>query len=129
MCPTESVVVRITHRGRLPSDVSGLRRAGVRHDAVLRRLAHVPFGWKPTILEVVVPRYRCWPCGRVWRHDVRAAAPSKGRLSRGSVMQAVKSIVVDRMSIARVAANLGVASDPEIVSTSSSVTWMSRTWS
>jgi transposase len=76
---------------------------------VLRRLAHVPFGWKPTVLEVVVPRYRCWPCRRIWRHSITAAAPSKGKLSRDAVVLAVKSIVVDRMSIARAAANLGVA--------------------
>ena len=48
--------------------VSGLCRAGVRHDAVTRRLVHVPCGWKPAILEVVVPRYRCRSCRRVWRH-------------------------------------------------------------
>ena len=76
---------------------------------MLRRLVHVPLGWKPTILEVVVPRYRCWPCRRIWRHSITAAAPSKGKLSRDAIMLAVKSIVVDRMSIARVAANLGVA--------------------
>ena len=71
---------------------------------VTRRLVHVPYGWKPTILEVV-PRYRCRSCRRVWRHDIRAAAPSQGKLSRDAVM----SIVVDRMSIARVATNPGVA--------------------
>ena len=97
-------------RPTTPADpCPGCRAPGVRHDAVLRRLAHVPYGWKPTILEVIVPRYRCVPCRRVWRHDIRAAAPSKGKLSRDAVMQAVKSIVVERMSIARVAANLGVA--------------------
>lgn len=90
------------------SPCPGCGGLGVRHDAVLRRLAHVPFGWKPTILEVVVPRYRCRPCRRVWRHSIRAAAPSNGKLSRDAIMLAVKSIVVDRMSIARVAANLGV---------------------
>lgn len=92
-----------------PSPCPGCGGPGVRHDAVLRRLAHVPFGWKPTILEVVVPRYRCWPCRRIWRHRITAAAPSKGKLSRDAVMLAVKQVVVDRMSIARVAANLGVA--------------------
>ena len=91
------------------SPCPGCAGPGVRHDAVLRRLAHVPYGWKPTLLEVVVPRYRCWPCRRIWRHNITAAAPSKGKLSRDAVMLAVKSIVVDRMSIARVAANLGVA--------------------
>lgn len=92
-----------------PLPCPGCARPGVRHDTVLRRLAHVPLGWKPTILEVVVPRYRCWPCRRIWRHSITAAAPSKGKLSRDAIMLAVKSIVVDRMSIARVAANLGVA--------------------
>lgn len=92
-----------------PLPCPGCARPGVRHDAVLRRLVHVPLGWKPTILEVVVPRYRCWPCRRIWRHSITTAAPSKGKLSRDAIMLAVKSIVVDRMSIARVAANLGVA--------------------
>lgn len=57
-------------------------------------------------LEVVVALYRYRLCRQVWRHDIRAAAPSQGKLSRD---EAVMSIVVDRMSIARVATNLGVA--------------------
>lgn len=72
-------------------------------------MAHVPFGWKPTILAVRSPRYRCRPCGQIWRHDIHAAAPSRGKLSRDAITLAVKSVVIDRMSIARVAANLGVA--------------------
>ena len=82
---------------------------GVRHDTVIRRLAHVPFGWKPTVLEVLVPRYRCLPCRRLWRHDLRAAAPTRGKLSRDAITLAVKHIVIDRLSIARIAAILGVA--------------------
>ena len=78
-----------------PLPCPGCARPGVRHDTVLRRLAHVLFGWKPTILEVVVPRYRCWPCRRIWRHSITAAALSKGKLSREAIMVAVKSIVVD----------------------------------
>jgi hypothetical protein len=38
-----------------------------------------------------------------------AAASERGKLSRDAVMMAVKSVVIDRMSMARVAANLGVA--------------------
>ena len=57
-------------------------------------------------LEVMVALYRYRLCRQVWRHDIRAAAPSQGKLSRD---EAVMSIVVDRMSIARVATNLGVA--------------------
>ena len=91
-----------------PSPCPGCAGQGVCHDSVTRRLVHVPYGWKPTILEVVVPRYKCRSCRRVWRHDIRTAAPSQGKLSRDAVIQAVKSIVVDRI-IARVATNLGVA--------------------
>ena len=83
--------------------------AGTRHDTVVRRLSHVPFGWKPTILQVNVPRYRCADCARVWRHELRAAAPSRGKLSRDAVTLAVKHIVIDRLSIAKIAAILGVA--------------------
>ena len=32
---------------------------GVARDSVTRRLAHEPFGWRPTTLLVTVPRYRC----------------------------------------------------------------------
>ena len=97
VCPTESVVVRITHRGRLPSDVSGLRRAGVRHDAVLRRLAHVPFGWKPTVLEVAVPRYRCVSCRRVWRHSITAARRSADE-GRGLPKMEVLTLTIRKTS-------------------------------
>ena len=82
---------------------------GRRHDTVIRKLAHVPFGWKPTILSVGVPRYRCVECRRVWRHDLRAAAPTRGKLSRDAVTLAVKHIVIDRLSIAKIAGILGVA--------------------
>lgn len=39
-------------------------------DSTTRRLAHEPFGWRPTILQVTVRRYRCTDCGHVWRQDV-----------------------------------------------------------
>ena len=87
---------------------AGCHHPGARHDTVTRRLAHVPFGWKPTILEVRVPRYRCRACRKVWRHPITAAAPSMGKLSRDAITLAVKQIVIDRLSVARVAANLGV---------------------
>lgn len=91
-----------------PGSCPGCRNPGVRHDTVTRRLAHVPYGWKPTILEVLVPRYRCRACRKVWRHPIKAAAPSMGKLSRDAIIFAVKQIVIDRLSVARVAANLGV---------------------
>ena len=75
-------------------------------DTVLRKLAHVPLGWRPTVLWVRVRRYRCEDCGRVWRQDTTNAAAPKAKLSRHAVLWALKSVVIDRLSIARVAASL-----------------------
>lgn len=82
---------------------------GVVRDTVVRRLAHVPLGWRPTILHVRVRRYRCSGCARVWRQDTSTAATPRARLSRHAVLWALKSVVIDRLSIARAAAALGVS--------------------
>lgn len=42
---------------------------GVPRDTVTRRLAHEPFGHRPTTLLVRVRRYRCAHCRRAWRQD------------------------------------------------------------
>jgi hypothetical protein len=56
---------------------------GLPRDTVVRRLAHEPFGWRPTTLEVTVrplPVHRV--CGHVWRQDTSTAAAPRGKLSR-----------------------------------------------
>lgn len=82
---------------------------GVPRDTVVRSLAHVPLGWRPTILAVRVRRYRCGRCGHVWRQNTDVAAAPRVKLSRHAVLWALKSVVVDRLSIARVAGNLGAS--------------------
>jgi len=82
---------------------------GVPRDTVLRRLAHVPVGWRPTMLDVTVRRYRCPGCGHVWRQDTTAAAAPRSKLTRAAVLWALKSVVIDRLSIARVAGGLGAS--------------------
>ncbi len=82
---------------------------GVPRDTVVRELAHVPLGWRPTILAVRVRRYRCTGCGHVWRQDTSAAAAPRAKLSRHAVLWALKSVVTDRLSITRVAAGLGAS--------------------
>ncbi len=82
---------------------------GVPRDTVLRRLAHVPVGWRPTVLDVTVRRYRCLGCEHAWRQDTTAAAAPRAKLTRAAVLWALKSVVVDRMSIARVAEGLGAS--------------------
>ena len=82
---------------------------GVPRGSVVRRLAHAPFGHRPTTLLVRVRRYRCVGCLRVWREDTSRAAPARAKVSRGGLGWALKALVVDHLSMSRVAAGLGVS--------------------
>jgi transposase len=82
---------------------------GMPRDSLVRRLAHEPFGWRPTTLLVTVRRYRCTGCGHVWRQDTTAAAEPRAKLSRGGLRWALEGIVVQHLSMARVAEGLGVS--------------------
>jgi transposase len=66
-------------------------------------------GWRPTVLEVVVRRYRCSDCGHVWRQDTTAAAGPRAKLSRRGLRWALEGIVVHHLTMARVAEGLDVA--------------------
>ena len=63
---------------------------GVPRDTVIRRLAHEPFGWRPTTLLVTVRRYRCDGCGHVWRQDTTRAAEPRAKLSRRGLRWALE---------------------------------------
>ena len=82
---------------------------GVVRDTVTRRLAHEPFGHRPTTLLIRVRRYRCENCGKVWREDTSKAAPPRAKISRGGLGWALEGIVVDHLTVSRVAAGLGVS--------------------
>ncbi len=82
---------------------------GVLRDTVVRRLAHLPLGWRPTTLEVTVRRYRCSDCGRVWRQDTSRVAEPRAKLSRAGLRWALEGIVCQHLTVARVAEGLAVA--------------------
>ena len=82
---------------------------GAVRDTVTRWLAHEPFGWRPTTLEVRVRRYRCIGCAHVWRQDTSAAAEPRSKLSRGALAWALRALVVGHLSVARVAEGLAVS--------------------
>ena len=82
---------------------------GVPRGTIVRRLAHEPFGMRPTTLMVRVRRYRCSGCGSLWRQDTTAAAAPRSKLSRGALAWALTALVVDHLTVARVAAHLGVS--------------------
>ena len=81
---------------------------GVPRDTVTRQLAHVPFGWRPTTLLIRVRRYRCTGCSHVWRQDTSAAAEPRAKISRAGLRWGLVGIVVQHLSMARVAEGLAV---------------------
>ena len=54
-------------------------------------------------------RYKCAGCGRSWREDLAAAAAERAKLSRRGMRWALEGIVLDHLTVARVAAGLGVS--------------------
>ena len=76
---------------------------------MVRRLAHEPFGWRPTLLLITVRRYRCAECGHVWRQDTSKAAEPRAKLSRRALRWALESIVVAHLTVARIAEGLAVS--------------------
>jgi transposase len=82
---------------------------GAPRDSVVRRLAHEPLGWRPTTLLVTVRRFRCGGCGHVWRQDTSRAAEPRAKLSRRGLRWALKGIVRQHLTVARVAEGLGVS--------------------
>jgi transposase len=84
---------------------------GVPRDSVVRQLAHEPFGWRPTTLLLTLRRYRCTGCGHVWRQDTSKAAEPRAKLSRRGLRWALEAIVVQHLTVARVAECLAVAWD------------------
>ena len=82
---------------------------GAARDTVTRELAHEPLGWRPTTLLVTVRRYRCTGCGHVWRQDTSKAAEPRAKLSRGGLRWALEGIVVQHLTVARVAEGLAVS--------------------
>jgi hypothetical protein len=82
---------------------------GASRDTVTRRLAHEPFGWRPTTLLVTIARFRCTGCRRMWHRDTSRAAEPRARLSRRAVRWALEAIVCQHVTIARVAEALAVS--------------------
>jgi transposase len=74
-----------------------------------RWLAHEPFGHRPTTVLLRVRRFRCSPCGRFWQEDTRRVAEPRAKLTRTAARWALSALVVDHLTIARVAAGLGVS--------------------
>ncbi|BBY60137.1 hypothetical protein MSAR_32730 [Mycolicibacterium sarraceniae] len=82
---------------------------GTPRDSITRALAHEPFGWRPTTLLVTIRRYRCAGCAHVWRQDTSKAAEPRAELSRTALQWALKALVCQHLTVARVAEGLAVS--------------------
>lgn len=80
----------------------------VPRDIVTRRLAHQPFGWRPTVLVIRHRRYRCGHCQRVWREDLSQAVAPRQKISRTGLRWALAGLVTQHLSVSRIAEGLGV---------------------
>jgi transposase len=99
---------------RVVEDDQWCRRCGCEgspRDSVTRRLAHEPFGWRPTTLLITIRRYRCTGCGHVWRQDTSRAAEPRAKLSRRGLRWALEGIVCQHLTVARIAEALAVSWD------------------
>jgi transposase len=81
---------------------------GKPRDSVTRTLSHEPFGHRPTTLLLTISRFGCEPCRHVWRQDTSRAAEPRAKLSRRALAWALQAIVVQHLSVARVAEALAV---------------------
>src|SRR5699024_11955084 len=79
---------------------------GIVRDTVVRRLAHEPFGHRPTTLHIRLRRYKCVECARVWRPDTTAAAPPRAKISRTGLDWALREIVSDHQTVSVLARKL-----------------------
>ena len=81
---------------------------GAPRDTVTRRLAHAPFGWRPTVLVIRHRRYRCPSCRHVWREDLSKAVAPRQKISRTGLAWALNGLVCQHLSVSRIAESLGV---------------------
>lgn len=89
--------------------VSPLWRGGDAAGSAARWLAHEPFGHRPTTLLLRVRRFRCDVCARFWQEDTTSVAEPCGKLTRTALAWALRALVVDHLTVSRVAATLDVA--------------------
>lgn len=82
---------------------------GTPRDTVVRRISHVPFAWRPTILVIRHRRYRCPHCLHVWRKDLSKAVAPRQKISRPALHWALVGMVCQHLSVSRIAEGLSVS--------------------
>lgn len=92
----------------------GCGQAGVYRDTVVRRVTDVPVVGHPLRLRVRVPRYRCTTTGcsrEVFAHNTSQLARPGWSTTRRCARYILRRLMIDRMTIAAVARELGLSWD------------------
>ena len=106
----ETTVVWCELLGRGPGRCPGCGTAGTYRDRVERRLTDLPVAGHPMQLRVRVPRYRCLQdgCERViFCHDTRGWRGPGATTTLRCARYVLRRLVVDRVTVAAVARELG----------------------
>ena len=86
-------------------------RDGRYRDTVTRPLTDLPVVGYPLVLQVAVPRYRCLTpgCGRaVFNQDLGKLAAPRSSTTRRCARYVLRRLMIDRTTIAAIAAELGL---------------------
>lgn len=82
---------------------------GVPRGTITRHLTHVPYGHRPATLLLRIRRYTGTGCGRFWQEDTSAVALPRAKLTRTGLSWALRTLVLDHLSVNRVAGVLRVS--------------------
>lgn len=78
----------------------------VARGTAVRRLVHEAFGCRPTILPVTVRRYRGGKCRHMSYQDTTRTTEPSSKLTRDALRWLLTAIVVQHLTVARVAEGL-----------------------
>lgn len=85
------------------------RQRGLVRSTRIRKLIHSPIGLTSVTLAIRVRTYICPSCHQRWAQSPAKACVGRSKLSRTARLWALKSVVIDKMSIHVIAKNLATS--------------------
>ena len=86
-----------------------IQQRGLVRSTRIRKLIHPPIGLSAVTLAIRIRTYRCPGCRQRWTQPVDKACVGRSKLSRTAHHWALKSVVIDKMSIHVIAKNLATS--------------------
>lgn len=85
------------------------RRRGLVRATRIRKLVHPPIGLTAVTLAIRIRTYICPSCHQRWSQTLQRACAGRSKLSTTARLWALKSVVIDKMSIHVIAKNLATS--------------------